>query len=137
MAMRNEAYVDTSALIAFLDSSDVYHSLFKQLFADPPSLITTPLVVAECHGWFLRRYGINRANDFLILLEQLPNLAIHSVGVNEQAGAIVILRRFKDQKLTLVDAVGLHLMQRKKTSICWSTDFHMALTGVPLAIHQS
>src|SRR5206468_10609881 len=44
-ARRNEAYVDTSALIAFADRSDSHHSLFRRLFSDPPPLLTTPLVV--------------------------------------------------------------------------------------------
>ena len=53
MARRTEAYVDTSAFIAFLDRSDSHHALFRRLFADPPALVTSSLVVAEGHGWFL------------------------------------------------------------------------------------
>jgi predicted nucleic acid-binding protein len=53
MASATEAYVDTSALISFADRSDTYHALFRRLFADPPALITTALVIAEGHGWFL------------------------------------------------------------------------------------
>jgi len=49
MAIRTEAYVDTSALIAFADRSDTYHPLFRRLFSSPPRLITTPLVIAEGH----------------------------------------------------------------------------------------
>ena len=65
MAKTAEAYVDTSALIAFADRSDSYHPLFRKLFADPPLLITTPLVVAEGHGWFLKRYDRTRGLHFL------------------------------------------------------------------------
>ncbi|MGQ0594747.1 MAG: hypothetical protein ACT4QB_19565 [Gammaproteobacteria bacterium] len=53
MATRPEAYVDTSALIAFVDRSDTYHPLFRLLFSDPPGLVTTTLVATEGHGWFL------------------------------------------------------------------------------------
>src|ERR1700720_4350467 len=60
-----EAYVDTSAFIAFLDRSDSYHPLFRRLFSEPPPLVTSALVVAEGHGWFLRRYDGNRAIQFL------------------------------------------------------------------------
>jgi hypothetical protein len=38
MAQRAECYVDTSALIAFLDKSDSYHALFRRLFSEPPAL---------------------------------------------------------------------------------------------------
>jgi len=50
MAPRAEAYVDTSALIAFVDRSDSHHLLFRRLFSDPPGLVTTTLMLAEGHG---------------------------------------------------------------------------------------
>lgn len=133
-ATRAEAYVDTSALIAFADGSDSYHALFRRLFSDPPALVTTPLVVAEGQGWFLKRYDRYRALQFLAMVEAMP-LAILAVGLTEQAAAAALLRRFSDQDLTLVDAVGLYLMAEREHRVCWSTDFHLGLTGVPLAIH--
>jgi predicted nucleic acid-binding protein len=72
------AYVDTSALIAFLDRSDSYHLIFKRLFASPPVLVTSALVIAEGHGWFLRRYDRHRASEFLAFLESLPALTIQA-----------------------------------------------------------
>ena len=71
MARSLEAYVDTSALIAFVDRSDSHHVLFARLFSDPPTLVTTALVVAEGQGWFLRRYDQTRALMFLALVEEL------------------------------------------------------------------
>src|ERR1039458_7049090 len=76
MARGTECYIDTSALIAFLDRSDSYHSLFKRLFSDPRPLVTSALVIAEGHGWFLRRYDQRRAVQFLNFLDALPGLAI-------------------------------------------------------------
>ncbi|MBI3297163.1 MAG: type II toxin-antitoxin system VapC family toxin [Elusimicrobia bacterium] len=136
MASRVEAYVDTSALIAFTDKSDTFHPLFRRLFADPPRLITTPLVVAEGHGWFLRRYDSSRALQFLGLIDELEPLAVSAVGAREQQAAAAILRRFADQDMTLADAIGLHLMRERRIRSCWSTDRHLGLTGVPLVIHQ-
>ena len=72
MASKTESYVDTSALIAFLDRSDSYHPLFRRLFSSPPQLVTSALVVAEGHGWFLRRYDRERAIQFLNFIEDLP-----------------------------------------------------------------
>ncbi len=40
------------------------------------------------------------------------------------------------QDLTMTDAVGLHIMVERKVKSCWSTDFHLGLTGIPLIIHQ-
>jgi predicted nucleic acid-binding protein len=135
MARSHEAYVDTSALIAFVDRSDTHHALFKRLFAKPPPLVTTALVVAEGHAWFLRRYDRTRALQFLALIRELRPLRVLGVGPKEQQEGEVLLRKFSDQDLTLADAVGLHQMRSRKSKICWSTDFHLGLTGVPLAIH--
>jgi len=136
MAKTAEAYVDTSALIAFADRSDSYHPLFRKLFADPPLLITTPLVVAEGHGWFLKRYDRTRGLHFLSMIEEMP-LRITPVRSEEQNECVNLLRKFSDQDLTLADAAGLYLMKSRRIRLCWSTDFHLSLTGVPLVIHQS
>ncbi len=136
MAKTAEAYVDTSALIAFADRSDSYHPLFRKLFADPPLLITTPLVVAEGHGWFLKRYDRTRGLHFLSMIEEMP-LRISPVRSEEQNECVNLLRKFSDQDLTLADAAGLYLMKSRRIRLCWSTDFHLSLTGVPLIIHQS
>jgi len=134
MAARADAYVDTSALISFVDRSDSHHTLFRRLFSDPPSLVTTTLVVAEGHAWFLRRHDRTRALHFLAMIEEMKPLDVAPVGRNEQDAGAMLLRRFSDQDLTLTDAVGLHLMKARRIRRCWSTDFHLGLTGVTLAI---
>ncbi|HSG90420.1 MAG TPA: PIN domain-containing protein [Pseudomonadales bacterium] len=109
MAARIDAYVDTSAFIAFMDASDTYHAVFRRLFSAPPSVVvTTSLVIAEGHGWFLRRFDRVRALQFLAM-----------------------------EDLTLADAVGLVLMRDAHVRSCWSTDRRLGLTGAPLAIHAA
>src|SRR3989338_2917973 len=135
MGARIEAYVDTSALIALLDRSDSHHPLFRRLFSDPPPLLTTALVLAEGHGWFLRRYDSLRGLQFLAAVEDMPFLESAAVGPAELTGGTEFLRRFGDQDLTLTDAVGLHAMKTRRIRACWSTDFHLGLTGAKLAIH--
>jgi predicted nucleic acid-binding protein len=136
MARKTDAYVDTSALIAFADRSDSHHVLFKRLFSDPPRLVTTTLVVAEGHGWFLKRYDRTRALQFISLIEELAPLSAVAVGSEEQAGGIRMLRKFSDQDLSLVDAIGLHVMQTQRLNRCWSTDRHLGLTGVRLVTEE-
>jgi predicted nucleic acid-binding protein len=134
MAQRTECYVDTSALIAFLDQSDSYHPLFRRLFSDPPPLVTSALVVAEGHGWFLRRYDRHRAVQFLNFLQELPSFAILAFDEEALARASRLVKKFSDQALTLADAHGLTLMRERRTAICWSTDRHLGLTGVRLVV---
>jgi predicted nucleic acid-binding protein len=136
MATRTEAYVDTSALIAFADRSDTHHATFLRLFAEPPSLLTTTLVVAEGHAWFLRRCDRTRALRFLAMIEAMTPLVVAPVGSTEQSAAADLLRRFSDQDLTFTDAVGLHIMNAHRVRTCWSTDRHLGITGVPLVINE-
>lgn len=135
VARRIDACVDTSAFIAFIDRSDTHHRLFYRLFANPPALLTSTLVVAELHGWFLRRYGRTQALEILAMIDLMTPLEVYGVGKEEQDAAVRLLRRFNDQDLTLADAVGLHLMQTFGIPSGWSTDFHLGLMGVPLAIY--
>ncbi|HYR83527.1 MAG TPA: PIN domain-containing protein [Terriglobia bacterium] len=137
MGKKSEAYVDTSALIAFADRSDTYHPLFRRLFGNPPLLITTSLVIAEGHGWFLRRYDQSRALQFLSMIEEMEEaMRILPIGQTELTEATAVLRKYSDQDLTLTDASGLYLMRTRRIRSCWSTDFQLGLTGVPLVIHE-
>ena len=137
MAKKNEAYIDTSALIAFADRSDSHHTLFRHLFANPPPLVTTTLVIAEGHGWFLKRFDRTRALQFLTMVEDLTPMKVLATGAEEIAAASTLMRKFSDQDLTLTDAAGLALMRHRKITSCWSTDFHLGITGVALVIHAA
>ena len=135
MAKKTESYADTSAFIAFADKSDSHHALFKRLFSEPPTLLTTTMVIAEGHGWFVKRYDRTRGLQFLAMIEEMKFLEIIPTGQRELDAATAILRKFSDQDLTLVDAIGLGLMSARRIRSCWSTDFHLGLTGIPLIVH--
>ena len=134
MAPKTEAYVDTSAQIAFLDCSDTYHPLFRKLFANPPQLLTSALVIAEGHGWFLRRYDQSRAIQFLNFISELPGLDIRPFDGEELRKTSRLVKKFADPPLTLVDAHGLVIIHAGRIPICWSTDRHLGLTGARLVI---
>jgi predicted nucleic acid-binding protein len=134
MARRTECYVDTSALIAFLDRSDSYHPLFKRLFSDPPPLATSALVVAEGHGWFLRRYDRRRAIQFLGFIDDLAALTVQPFDAAALSKSARLVRKFADRDLTLADAHGLVLIGERRIRSCWSTDRHLGLTGVSLVV---
>lgn len=134
MATKIECYADTSAFIAFMDRSDSYHSIFRRLFSDPPTLVTSSLVIAEGHGWFLRRYDQHRAVQFLALVDALPCLTVRGFDAAELKITDQIVKKFSDQKLTLADAHGIAIMRQLHIGCCWSTDRHLGLDGVPLVI---
>jgi len=132
MAKKTECYVDTSALIAFLDRSDSFHAQFRQLFQTPPPLVTSALVVAEGHGWFLRRYDQRRAIQLLAFIDSLPDLTIRAFDGADLTKAGRVIRRFADQDLTLADAHGLLIMRERRIGSCWSTDRHLSMEGAVL-----
>jgi len=132
MARKTEGYADTAAFIAFLDKSDSHHALFRRLFSDPPPLATSALVLAEGHGWFLRRYDQRRALEFLNFVDALPDLTIAEFDADAVKRSSTWLKKFSDQTLTLADAHGLSVMTSRRITSCWSTDRHMTLTGATL-----
>jgi predicted nucleic acid-binding protein len=134
MAAKTEAYVDTSALIAFLDRSDSYHPLFRRLFSSPPPLVASALVIAEGHGGFLRRYDRNRAIQFLNFIDALAVLALQPFDHEELTKTSRLVKKFDDPSLSLADAHGLVIINERRISTCWSTDRHLGLTGAKLVI---
>lgn len=137
MAKKTDVYADTSAFIAFLDRSDTHHRFFLGLFENPPKIVTTSLVLAEGHGWFLRRYDQHKALEFMNFISEISQLEVLDIGKKEINKSSVFLKKFLDQKLTLTDAVGLFIMNEMKINLCWSTDRHLSLTGARLVIHQT
>ena len=84
-------------------------------------LSTSSLVVAEGHGWFLRRYDQNRAIQFLAFIDALPGLTIRGFETPELAKTGRTVKKFADQNLTLADAHGLAIMRELRIGWCWST----------------
>ena len=96
--------------------------------------LSSALVVAERHGWFLRRYDQRRAIRFLAFLDALPGLTVCGFDAAELIKAGRIVKRFSDQGLTLADAHGLAIMKERRIGSCWSTDRHLGLDGASLVI---
>jgi len=129
-----EAHVDSGAFIAFFDKSDTWHARFASLFARTKALATTSLVIAETHGWFLRRFDSYRALEFITFIETLDILTVIPADSELLAAATGVLRKFSDQQLTVVDACGLYLLKKNTKWKNWSTDRHLTLTGRKLVI---
>jgi predicted nucleic acid-binding protein len=127
-----ESYIDTSAFIAFCDRSDSHHSEYLRLFSEPPPLVTSSLVIAEGHGWFLRRYDQRMAIRFLALIRELKPLRVLPFGAEDLKKVTALLGKYSDQTVTLADLHGLVLMRERRIRECWSTDRHLTLTGARL-----
>jgi len=82
----------------------------------------------------LRRYDQNRGVQFLNFIHELTALSIQPFDSAALAKAARFARKFADQRLTLADGHGLAIMAEEHTRVCWSTDRHLSLTGVPLVM---
>lgn len=129
-----EACVDSGAFIAFFDKSDTWHPLFAGLFARTKGLVTTSLVIAETHGWFVRRFDSYRGLEFLAFIEALNILTVLPADTEMLAQGRLMLKKFSDHNLTLADACGLSILKKNPKLKNWSTDRHLALTGRKLII---
>jgi predicted nucleic acid-binding protein len=94
--------------------------------------VTSALVIAEGHGWFLRRYDQRRAIQFLNFIREFPNLEIVAFDNHDVVKSGLIVKKFSDESLTLGDAHGLVIMTAHRIKTCWSTDRHLGLTGAVL-----
>ena len=72
--------------------------------------------------------------QFLAFIGALPSLLLYPFDAAELAKVNPLLKKFHDQNLTLADAHGLAIMDERHTATCWSTDRHLGLSGIPLAI---
>ena len=68
---------------------------------------------------------------FLALVEDLQPLSIVAAGAADMKAATELFPRFNDQRRTLTDAAGLHLVLTRRIQTRWSTD---NLTGKPLPV---
>lgn len=128
--MRDEAFLDTGAFVAFLDRSDNQHAQAKALFARPPARFSTSiLVVSESYGWFLHKLGEPAARRFRRLLDDLPNLRVLGADEDHRHAVTEKLDHLRGTKLTFVDVSSLVLLAETGISTVWGTDYDLAVEG--------
>ena len=106
--------VDTSAIVAFMNSADAHHEAVSAwLDAESDELVTTPLIVAEADHLVSTRGGAGAAQALradlvagAYLVEWWPEATIASVAVAE---------RYADGGLGLADASLVALAERVGT----------------------
>jgi hypothetical protein len=80
--------------------------------------VTSALVIAEGHSWFLRWYDRHRAAEFRAFVESLPALAVQAFDATELSKVRRMLAKFGDQTLTLAGAHGLVIMKDRRSAVC-------------------
>lgn len=128
--MKGEVFIDSGAFVAFFDRSDHQHEATVALFGNPPSRLTTSiLVVSETYSWFLHKLGESGARTFRRFLEDLHGLTILDADGQHREAVWKKLDELRGAKLTFVDASGLVWLAKRKISRVWGTDFDLGLEG--------
>lgn len=125
--------MDSGAWLALAHDRDQYHArasdIYPQLLMKSRRLITTNLVVAECHSLLLKYKGRGVALLFLHTLNQSPRIEqIHSTA-DLEADAVKILERFEDQDFSFTGAVSFALMKQRGIRTAFAFDRHFAAAG--------
>ncbi len=125
-------FVDTSALIAFLDADDARHAAVLTTFADLASdeLVTHGYVVAEALAVTRRRLGLEATiallDEVLPVIDLLPvDTALHPEAQQRYRTALPTATSF-------VDHVSLLLMERDGITTAFVLDPDFAAAGVQI-----
>ena len=107
-------FVDTSALIAFLDDDDPAHSVCREAWRhavlDAEGLVTTDYVIVEAVAVAQRRWGLGAVST--LVDEFLPLIAVGSVSTEDRTAALNALLAAGRRHLSLVDCVSFTVMRR-------------------------
>jgi len=132
------AFLDTSGWFAALSPKEAKHrpalAAYGRWIGEGVALVSTNLVVAEMQILVSRFRGADEGLRFLDALHQDPCHEVVYVDRElERAAVDHWLRRFRDQRLSLADAVSFEVMRIRRIRHALSLDEHFALAGFELA----
>ena len=129
-------FVDTGGFIALLHTDDRYHEAaasFYRRLGQAVLKVTTNFVIAETYTFLRYEAGHAEAVAFLDAVEESEKagyLSVIQVAQDLEAGARLLLREYKDQKLSYTDAVTLaYLKSHPEIEAVFGFDRHLALSG--------
>lgn len=124
-------FVDTSALLAFLDASDRHHAgavaSFTRLLESGTDVVTTNYVVLETHALLQHRFGLDAVRDFVEDL--VPVFRIRWVDAELHARAVTALLTARRRKLSLVDCASFAVMHEDAIHIALAYDADFTTRG--------
>ena len=109
-------FVDTSFWVALRNRRDTNHELARALLKRHPNtlLLTSNHVCGETWTYLRRRAGHGSAVGFLDTLDQSPRVRVEHVTADQEAQALIWLRRHDEREYSFVDATSVVLMRSRK-----------------------
>ena len=121
--------VDTSAVFALLDRSDLCHAAARDVLSNLRRQRVSPLltnfVVAESHALLLSRLGAEIARRWV-----LDNVwSIERVSDADESSARAIIRQYTDKTFSYTDATSFAVMERLGLKTAFAFDPHFSQYG--------
>jgi len=139
MAEIQRVFVDSSAWIDLMNKDERHHAaavLFHKSLNPVTLRITTWGIVSETFTWIRYHIGGQEATKWLALKETLERRGVLQVifpDAQMELGVRKIIERFRDQRLSYVDAFSIALIQsRPDIDAIFAFDHHMTLAGLPV-----
>ena len=124
-------FVDTSALIAFLDANQPRHAevidTWDRAIADGKALFTSNYVLVESFALVQRRLGLEALRALADVL--VPMLRVLWIDEELHAAAVASLFTAGRRKLSLVDCTSFELMRRHGLAEALALDDDFARQG--------
>ena len=134
--MPAELFVDTSAWFTLAVRGESGHDRMARLLrarvAGGDRVVTTNLVIAECHVLLHRRAGREVALRFLRQVGVPPNVVVWSTPDLEAAAVRDWLEPFEDQDFSFTDGVSFAVMKARGIREALALDQHFAAAGFAL-----
>lgn len=129
-------FVDTSGFYAFLDQTDRFHKVSKELFlrsgGEEWQLFTSSLVVHESWALIQARLGWDAVEDFLSSL--LPLCEVVWVDASIYSLGAARARQARERRLSLTDCVSFEVMQARHCREAIADDEHFEKLGFGLPV---
>ena len=128
------AFLDTSGWFAALSPKEANHrsalAVYRNWIEDGTELFTTNLVMAEMQILLMRSRGPEEGIRFLDSVYQDPTHHVVFLDRDLERNAVDRwLRRYRDQRLSLADAVSVEVMQSRRIRQVLALDEHFELAG--------
>jgi predicted nucleic acid-binding protein len=132
-------FIDTSGFIGVMVEADQYFKraapFFDELLEQSVPLITTNLVIAESYPLIQRFSYPKNALLFLEIVRdacQKNYLKLIYGAASHQEQAELLLRKYEDHDLSLVDAISFSVMKERNIAKVFGFDSHFRLAGFEL-----
>ena len=127
----SQVFVDTSAVLALLNSDDVHHDRARRGFATLRSaeapLVTTSFVLVETYALIARRMGLEAVRAFRE--ELAPLIEVEWVDSQLHESGLDLLLEQQRRRVSLVDVVSFLVIRSRGIERVFAFDRHFDQEG--------